>query len=296
MDFLWTLEGIRSPLLDTAFLWITRLGEEMILILVFCTIFWCINKKVGYVIGFSFFMSSLLVQGMKIVHRVPRPWIYDPTFQPVDGAVGEATGYAFPSGHTQNAAALLGALGSQIRKNMLRFILFGLAILVGFSRLYLGVHYISDVVVSLFIAFAIVFIATKVITDEPVSQKRELLIASIIIVFALIVIVIAAYVYHNGLTEPRQIRDATRAAAAAIAFAIGMYVERVHIRFSIKTKNIPLQILKTVLGVAGVLALQEGLRVLGTALIPDAIRYFTMVIWVVLLYPLIIKRFFAKKE
>jgi len=291
MEILRTLESLRTPFWDTIFGLITRLGEETILIVVFCAIYWCISKKMGYVIGISFFMSSLVIQGMKIVFRVPRPWVYDPTFQPVGGAVREATGYAFPSGHTQNAAALLGALGIQLKSWVVRIVLFSLAILVAFSRMYLGVHYLSDVLVSLVITFIIVYFAARVITEEVVSVKRELTIALFIAGVALVVIIIATALYHGSDIETHQLRDGTRAAGAAIGFAIGMFVERVYIKFSVKAKNIGVHVLKFVLGVAGTLAIQEGVRLIGTGLIIDAIRYFLMVVWITIFFPLVIKRF-----
>jgi len=296
MDLLWQLEGIRSPFWDTVFGLITRLGEEMILILVFCILFWCVNKRMAYVMGISFFLSSLVVQGAKIVFRVARPWIYDPTFAPVGGALQASTGYAFPSGHTQNAAALLGSLGALLKPKAVKIILFALVILVAFSRMYLGVHFLSDVVASLAITFLIIWFAAKVVTEEPASQKRELLLALFLIFAAVVVITIATILYHNGATTPAQLRDSTRAAGAAIGFAVGMYVERMYIRFSVRSQNLPVEILKVVLGIAGVLAIQEGVRLIGTGLVINAVRYFLMVSWLTLVYPLIIKRFFTKRE
>jgi len=294
MELLRLIEGIRSPFLDTVFGLITRLGEQTILIVVFCVIFWCINKRMAYVMGVAFFLSSLVVQGMKICFRIDRPWVADPTFEPVRSAVRQATGYAFPSGHTQNAAALLGALAAQLKLVSIKAILVSLAVLVAFSRMYLGVHFLSDVVVSLVITFLLVWFAVKFVAhDDSVNKKRELLLSLLIVLCAVVVIVIALVLYFGGTVEPRQLSDSTRAAGAAIGFAIGMYVERVYIRFSVKAKNIFWQVGKFVLGVAGTLAIQEGVRLLGTGLAMDAVRYFLMVTWITLFFPLIIKRFFA---
>ena len=293
MELLWALESIRTPFLDAAFSLITRLGEEMLLILVFCVFFWCINKRMAYVMGVSFFLSALVVQGMKIIFQVPRPWVYDPSFNTVQGAIREATGYAFPSGHTQNAAAYLGGLGAQVKNKIIKIILFALVILVAFSRMYLGVHYLLDVIVSLAITFLIIWLAVKFVTDEPVSRKREIMLSLIIALFAVVVIAIVAVLYNTG-TAPSQLRDSIIDAGAALGFALGMYVERNYIRFSVAAKNIPIQILKFVLGIGGTIAIQEGVRLAGTSLLVDGIRYFLMVTWITLVFPLIIKRFFAR--
>ena len=293
MDLLRSIEGIRTPFLDILFGLITRLGEQTILIVIFCMLFWCINKRMAYVMGFVFFMSSLAVQGLKVVFRVPRPWVYDPTFVPVNEALVEATGYAFPSGHTQNAAAYLGVLGAMIKHKALKIIFFTLPVLVAFSRMYLGVHYLSDVLVSLAITFAIIFFAVKLFNDEPVNKKRELLLALFVVICSAIVIAVVAVQYHRDITTVSQLRDASRAAGAAIAFAIGMYVERVYICFRVKTKNLFMQIIKFVIGLGITLGIMEGARILGSGLIADSFRYFLVVIWIILVYPLIIKQFFA---
>jgi len=293
MELLRIIEGLRTPFLDTAFSLITRLGEEMILIVVFCVIYWCINKKMAYVIGVVFFLSALFVQGMKIIFRIDRPWVIDPSFTTVDGAVREATGYSFPSGHTQAAASYLGSLGALLKSKPIKIILFALAILVAFSRMYLGVHTLEDVVVSLVITFAIVFLAMKFFYHSEDSQKKDLFLSLFMVLCSVVVIVIAAIMSHMQITEAFQLRDSVIAAGAAMGFAVGMYIERTYIRFSVKARNIPLQILKYVLGVAGIIAVQEGARIIGDGLVADGIRYFLMITWATVFYPFIIKRFFT---
>ena len=295
MDLLWNIQNyFRTPFLDFLFSWITRLGEETILIVVFCIVFWCVNKRSGYVVGISFFFSALLVQGMKIIFRVPRPWMTDPNIL-VLGAETAATGYAFPSGHTQNAAAWLGALAITTKKRVLQIVFIILALLVGFSRLYLGVHFLSDVLVSLVISGIVVILVHKMLPKEFVSKKKELVLPAIITGFATVVIAIIAYLYLTETTVAGQLRDAAIAAGAALGFAVGMYVERVYIQFSVKSKTLVHQVVKFVLGIIGALACLEGFRILGSGLIATGARYFLVVIWILIVYPLIIKKFFSRK-
>ena len=51
MSFLWTLSGIRTPLLDTIFQLITFLAQELVIIAVICALYWCIDKKLAVQIG-----------------------------------------------------------------------------------------------------------------------------------------------------------------------------------------------------------------------------------------------------
>ena len=297
MELLKSIAEIRTPFLDTLIGLVTRLGEETIGIVILCVFFWCISKKVAYVIGVSFFLSSLSVQGMKILFRIPRPWVLDPAFVPVSGAIEHATGYSFPSGHTQNATALYGSLGAMAPQKPFKIILFTIPFLVAFSRLYLGVHTLLDVVVSLAITFLLIFIAVKIFSTDSIHIKREAVVASVIIIFAVVVIVIAAVLYANGTIEEGYIADCLKATGAGIGFAVGMFVERVYIGFSVKAKGIIWQIIKFIIGIAVVLALQEGLKyVIGTSLIANMVRYFLMITWITLFFPLVINRFFAVKE
>jgi len=294
MELLRQIESIRTPFLDTIIGLITRLGEETVVVVVFCAIFWCISKKMAYVIGVAFFISGLTVQGMKICFRIDRPWVADPTLNPVPAALEYSTGYSFPSGHTQSAAALFGALGAQMKSKAAIIICFTIPVLVAFSRMYLGVHTLIDVVTSLLICAILIFITLKVLAHDKIDKKREFIISSVMVLYAIVVIITAAILYSNGTIEQKYIADCLKAAGAGIGFAVGMFIERVYIDFSVKSKSLILQILKFVLGVIGVLAIQEGLKlIIGTELIADIFRYFLMLTWVTVFYPLIIKKCFA---
>jgi len=65
------IEEIRTPFLDSLIGLLTRLGEETIGIVLLCLIFWCISKKIGYIMGVVFFLSGLTVQGMKEKTQLP---------------------------------------------------------------------------------------------------------------------------------------------------------------------------------------------------------------------------------
>jgi len=293
MELLKFLENIRTPFLDTIISLITSSGEETVGIIILCLIFWCINKRAAYGIGIAYFLSGLTVQGMKICFRIDRPWIIDNTINPVPSALKHATGYSFPSGHTQSAAALYGSLGAQIKQIHFKIFFFSLVILVAFSRLYLGVHTLLDVVTSLLISFLFIVLTYKFFPTDASCKKRELLISLLMALYAVMVIVIAAVLYSRGTIEQKYAADCLKASGAGIGFAIGMFIERVYINFQVSAKNIYLQILKFFLGFAGLLAIKEGLKlIIGAGLLADTLRYFLILAWITVFFPLLIKRFF----
>jgi undecaprenyl-diphosphatase len=294
MELLKFFEGIRSPFLDGVFSLITRLGEETVVIVVFCAIFWCINKRAAYRIGVAFFLSGLVVQGMKICFRIDRPWIIDPSLSPVPSAIVNATGYSFPSGHTQGAAALFGSLGVQIKQKSAKAVCLLLIILVALSRMYLGVHTLLDVAVSLLITLLFIVLSGRILPEAPGGKNREMLPALFFILFTVVEIVIAAALFSSGALEQAYVSDCMKAAGAGFGFAAGVYAERVYINFSVRSKNVLWQIVKLIAGIAGLLAIKEGLKlIIGTGLIADIARYFLMISWITAFFPLLIKKAFT---
>ena len=294
MELLKLIEGMRTPFLDVLVGMITRFGEQGVAIVLFCVIFWCLNKRVAYGMGIAFFLSGLTVQGMKICFRIERPWVIDPTFNPVPGALEYATGYSFPSGHTQTAAAVFGSLGVYIRQAPIKVACFLIVFLVAYSRLYLGVHTLPDVAVSILITFLLILLAVKIAVD-PVNKKREGLTALAMVLYAAIWMVVGSVMFSRGIIEQTYLSDCLKAAGATIGYAIGMYIERIYISFSIRSKNILINIIKCIVGFIGVLLIMQGLKlIIGTGLVVDTIRYFFLLMWITAIYPMIIKRLFAK--
>ena len=100
----WIAEHLYCGFLDKLMPLITMLGEETVFILVGLLFFWCINKREGYYLLTVGLIGTVINQFLKLLFRVPRPWVLDPNFTIVESARAEATGYSFPSGHTQNVS------------------------------------------------------------------------------------------------------------------------------------------------------------------------------------------------
>ena len=92
MSFLYFLENLRTPFLDSIMLLVTRLGEESVFLLLALLMLWCVDKKHGYALLITGFMGILINQTLKLTFRIPRPKILDPQFTVVEGATEAATG------------------------------------------------------------------------------------------------------------------------------------------------------------------------------------------------------------
>lgn len=185
MQILYWFESIRTPWLDTFMSLITHLGEETFFMLAALLVFWCVDKRRGYYLLSVGFVGTLINQWLKIVCRVPRPWVKDPNFTIVESARAAATGYSFPSGHTQSAVGYLGGVARFTDRIWLRVACVTLALLTAVSRMYLGVHTPADVGVSLAAAVVLVFVLYPLIESTLWFPNRMYLILGGMLALAL---------------------------------------------------------------------------------------------------------------
>lgn len=295
MEFLWLLSEIRTPFLEKLMQGLTYLGQEPVLVLIIAICYWCVNKKVAFRMGLSFCTAGLLVQGLKIIFRIPRPWILDPKFKPVKSAVPAATGYSFPSGHTQGATSIYGALVVSVKKKWVKALCVVLFALVGFSRMFLGVHTPKDVLTAMTISIVMVFLVDQLVKPfEEGAQKLPYILIAVILIGSIILLGYAAYQYKLGVIELRYVKDCFKAVGAAIGFIVGLYLEQKYVNFEEKT-TLKCQIIKCGIGILVLGVLYLGLKyVAGNSLILSLLRNLIVVIYMTFLYPYIFTKVIKK--
>ena len=266
MEFLRFLESIRTGIGDFFFATVTHLGEEVFFLAIAILFYWCISKRQGYYILLTGVLGSVINQWLKIVCRIPRPWIIDPGFEPVGDAVAEATGYSFPSGHTQNIAGTFGCIGRYNRQKWVKISSVVIILLVAFSRMYLGVHTPLDVTVSLGVAAALVFAFHFVFRTEESTNKYmfPLMIGSVILSIAFIL-----YVFLLPESDFKTAADFANLASAKknaatltgclFGLALVYPLDKYYLKFDTKGRWYS-QLIKFVVGIAIVLAIKEGLK------------------------------------
>ena len=297
MRILYALESLRTPFLDKVFGEISYLGEETVFMVIAIVVYWCINKRTALKLAFIFFFSGLAAQGLKVTFRIERPWIIDPAFKPVESAIGAATGYSFPSGHTQAATALYGTLAILLKKWWQKLICAVILLAVMFSRLYLGVHTLLDVLVAFGVTMLIAAIFIPLFDRFYEKPFFGLPITLIMVVLSIGVMAYAVILMNNNVITYANARDCCKTAGAGVAFAFGYYIERRYVNFDVRAKNVGWQILKFVCGVAPALGAYAGLKALFSAVMVttaqqifgDFTRYFILVFWIMAGFPAIIK-------
>ena len=176
MELLYWFESIRTPWLDAAMSLITHLGEETLFMVAALFVFWCVDKRRGYYLLSVGFVGTLVNQWLKIVCRIPRPWVRDPGFTIVESARVEAAGYSFPSGHTQCVVGYMGGVARFTRQRWLQVACVVLMTLTAVSRMYLGVHTPADVGVSFAVALALVFLLYPLVESTLWFPRRMYLL------------------------------------------------------------------------------------------------------------------------
>lgn len=284
MNLLYTLQSLRSPALTLFFRLITAFGEETVLVLLLCALYWCRNKELAYGVAISFFVSTLLVQGLKVVVRMDRPWLLDPAFLPIEEALAGATGYSFPSGHTQAAASIFGYLGIASQKKGPAIAAWALVLLVGLSRLYFGVHTPLDVLGALALSLTVSLLTLRYVRSKGSLRALLLLLLSL----SAVVLAMAFSLHARGIIETHYLADCCKAAGGCIGCSLGLWWARTRIPFDPRAATPWQQGLKLACGVAVMLLIQSGVKaLLGQHLAIDALRYGMIAFWSLALYPLL---------
>lgn len=296
MSFLLLLQQMRTPALDALMLVATRLGEEVFVLAPLLLCYWCLDRELGLRIGFTYFAGGIVNQFAKLAFRVERPFVRDARIQPHPRAVGTATGYSFPSGHTTSATALAAALALRWKKKGWVWLLGGLYVaLVGFSRMYLGVHTPADVLGG-FVLTALMAVAVDLILRDVKNHPAHIRIYFALgAAAALALLLYAQGLVATGAAPESQAVDAFKTCGAAFALLLGLPLERRYVRFTVDAPP-RAQAVKFLCGLVLALVIKGGLRaVLGTSLPMQFVRYFVTVLFVVLGYPLLFTRVMKKK-
>lgn len=286
MELLYWFESIRAPILDVIMSTVTRLGEETVFMVIAMLVFWCIDKRRGYYLLSVGFVGTLINQWLKIVFRIPRPWVLDPNFEIVDSAKAAATGYSFPSGHTQSAVGTFGGVARFTTNGWLRAVCVLLALLTAVSRMYLGVHTPLDVGVSLVIAVILVFVLYPLFESTLWFPNRMYVIIAVMLAASLSFVCFMEFYSFPVDVDEANLASALKNAytmAGSVAGMLAVYVvDTKLIRFSTRAPWWG-QIIKLAGGLALALAVKSLLKAPLMALcgghdIAHAMRYFMLVL------------------
>lgn len=294
MGFLRFLEGIRIPILNEFMLLITWLGDETAFLVIALILFWCVDKRKGYFVMAVGFVGTILNQFMKLLFRIPRPWVLDENFTILESAREGAGGYSFPSGHTQNAVGTFGAIACTTKERWVRIVSIALAVLIPFSRMYVGVHTPLDVLTAAAMALALLVLLRPLVME---NKRFPALLGGMTVLAAAYVCYVELFQFPADVDQENLasgVKNAYTLLGAVLGMTVVYIVDEKWLQFPVKAIWWA-QMGKVVLGLLLVLAVKSGLKAplntLCGASVGTLLRYFLVVLTAGILWPLTFRCF-----
>lgn len=264
----------------------TFLGNKYFFPLIMAVIYWCIDRDLAFKVGIIYLASNIVNLILKLSFHNPRP-IYDKLSEEVKmlRENHHHTSYGFPSGHTMNSFVFFFTIAHHYKKIWLWVAGFIFAIAISFSRLYLGVHYLGDVLGGL--VFAVPFM---ILIAIGLFDSRKLL-TELNKIFLILIFLVIPFVLVLFLTNPMN-KGILEAYGVLCGFALGIGLSG---KFEYKVKTtIPKQLLKVLIGVAGIgiilFLLKIPFDMISGSIYLDFVRYYLSGFWVTFLTPLIFSK------
>lgn len=279
LEMLKWIQLMRNPFLDRIFIGITVLGEEYFAITILCLIMWCVNKHLGYRVGLAYISSWILNFSLKEIFQIPRPFDLDKGIIPLRPET--ATGYSFPSGHTQSMASLSTAIMLAFSTKWLKAVCSLLIILMAVSRVYLGVHTLIDVLGGAFLGILWIYVANKIFDYvERTGRKAPFLIIVLPMLAGMVFIPTNDYYKITGTFT---------------GLMLGYLLDSRYIKYQV---NGPIRqrLCNYVAGMLILLAIKIfGKEILGISPLADYIRYFLIGIWITVIAPFMFSKMWPKR-
>ena len=273
IEIIKSIQSIISPFWDSFFQIVTMTGEESFYIIAAAIIFWCVNKKFGYKLGFALLTSTITNIILKDIINAARP-IGVPGIRSL--RVETATGQSFPSGHTQGATTFWISCIIKVRRKWIYIVGILAITLVSISRLYLGLHYPIDVIGGIVIGIICVIISNYIF--EYAEKTKKTWVLMIIIVPTLI-----------GMIFFREKAYYT-IAGTVLGFFIGYILETKYVKYDVRS-SIFKQLIKLVFGLVILMTLKGMLKViLPLNIFFDFFRYVVIGLWITVGAPCIFKK------
>ncbi len=280
------------------------IGEMSTVLIFIALIYWCVSKDIGKYLMMGWCGNRVVNGLLKVTACAYRPWVRDPLVVPDAEAKALATGYSFPSGHSMNAASLFGGLA--IRKELpkvLRIMMAVIAVLIAFSRNFLGVHTPQDTIVGLVVGVLVMVLIGVLIKWVDKKPGRDIIVMIVGILVAVAVAVFAAFKsYPVDYDEAGKLlvdgakmaNDTYKGVGWCVGFLVGWVLETRFVKFS---TDVPMmtRVVRLVTGLFSYYVLSLILIPIIKGFLPGVVdtitACFLQTFFVTFVFPLCMKRF-----
>lgn len=259
---LW-FQSWRTPLVESTALLFHYAGSEEFMLVVVPMIYWCIDEGFGRRLTLFFALNIWINGCLKDLWHRPRPFQVS---EKVENIVTEATP-GIPSGHTQHATVLWGTIALKVRRYWVTVATVIYVILMGVSRMILGVHFPQDVIAG--VVVGLIMLALYAWLERPLSAwiAKQNLWIQIGMVVGVTAVMLVVHPLLIQSTSADGLEIATSSAAAFLGGGMGFAFETRYLRFSAGGAWWK-RAVRLFLGVALVMGLRYGLKALFEGLEP----------------------------
>lgn len=238
------LQQFSNPVLDTIMRIITEAGDQYFFIIISAFIYWTIDKKFGFRFMVAYLGSAIVNGGIKSFTNRLRPYeAYPNEIKPI---MGETAGSSMPSGHAQAAGAIgINLWNEYYYSKVIRTLMVLLIILVPLSRVYLGQHYLEDVLIGL--ALGLILGSTFMFLLGVGNPNKEHIRA----LYPIPILVILMFFIKND--------QLFVASGAYIGLTVGYYLEKTYVKAKVNGSFL-VQTLKFIVGIGVALVIKEGFK------------------------------------
>ncbi|MBD3880792.1 phosphatase PAP2 family protein [Phormidium tenue FACHB-886] len=162
-----------NPTLDAVMLAVTRLGNPGVVVPATCIVllllWWRRYRQEAKLFAIACIGGAVLNRGLKLLFTKPRPELWKRLI--------DETSFSFPSGHALGSVVLYGMIAYLLATHYPKWaaLIYGLAVslilVISFSRLYLGVHWPTDIIAGWGIGFLWVTICTTMLKPQKLQQR-----------------------------------------------------------------------------------------------------------------------------
>jgi membrane-associated phospholipid phosphatase len=278
-------------------LWLASLlGADVTVLLLLSAAYWCVNPRLVFRVTLVVLLSAGVNAVAKLVFYQPRPYWIDARVLPLSGE----TSFGLPSGHAQTSVVAGGVFAWSLRSARVAWVALGCVAVISLSRVYLGVHFISDVVAGWALGLVILLLVTRL--SAPLTawwRRRSLasqLLLSALIAGTLLGAGVAATVAHEGWVLPPGWRvtsaadpaslERVTAMSGALFGALAGLAGLDRLGWVSADGPVSTRILRWLLGMVVALGIWFATAPLGDSIVVEAARYALVAAWVVLGAPL----------
>lgn len=294
------------PQLEEFFQIVSLFGIEEFYLALLPLIYWCLNKQLGKHYAYVFVVAVILSPLLKHAFRDPRPYWLDSQL-----GLSVETSYGIPSGHALLGATTYFFLAGWIRRRWAWVLALLLAIIMGLSRIYLGVHFVHDVIAGFLVAMLLLiiyFVWQRTLAarfSKRILGFRLMVAIAIPLILLLVYVLILFLIGQPDTTVPwaefipaaelSAIEGVVMGVSTLLGVGIGLIFEASRIRFLV-AGPVWKRALRYIIGLVVMLAIWAGLRSvfptdpLWLALPFRTLRYLLLALWVTYYAPLLFVR------